>query len=99
LATFEETTGPLADRLLAALSAGQAAGGDRRGQESAALVVIGAARWPAVDLRVDHDPLPVQRLGDLLERWRSTWQRYDETNEFPPASPPGPAPDLQLRSR
>jgi len=37
--TFEETTGPLSDRLVAALAAGQTAGGDSRGQQSAALLV------------------------------------------------------------
>jgi uncharacterized Ntn-hydrolase superfamily protein len=40
--TFEETTGLLCDRLLAALAAGQAAGGDSRGQQSAALLVVRA---------------------------------------------------------
>jgi uncharacterized Ntn-hydrolase superfamily protein len=45
---FEETVGPLVERLVAALEAGQAAGGDRRGQQSAAVVVerLGARRFP-----------------------------------------------------
>jgi uncharacterized Ntn-hydrolase superfamily protein len=69
---FEQTRGELPDRLVAALSAGQAAGGDRRGRESAALLVVrkGAGyggkgdRW--VDLRVDDHPDPVPELRRLL---------------------------------
>lgn len=63
---------PLAGRLLAALAAGEAAGGDSRGRQSAALLVVtpggGYAGFNdrAVDLRVDDDPAPVQRLGELL---------------------------------
>ena len=68
---FEEATGELADRLVAALLAGQSAGGDRRGQQSAALLVVrenggygGDDRY--VDLRVDDAPQPIDRLKDLL---------------------------------
>ncbi|MBU2695677.1 DUF1028 domain-containing protein [Pimelobacter sp. 30-1] len=89
LAAFEETPGELADRLLAALVAGDAAGGDRRGRESAALLVVDTRAWPAVDLRVDHDPDPVTRLGALLPRWRAHWTAYDVTGAFVPADPPG----------
>jgi len=58
--------------LLATLESGQAAGGDRRGQQSAALVVAIAEpgrHWPAealIDLRVDDDPKPLPELGRLL---------------------------------
>jgi uncharacterized Ntn-hydrolase superfamily protein len=71
---FERSKGPLAGRLLAALEAGQAAGGDKRGRESAALVVTnpeGAPLWPRVDVRVDQHPDPVaelRRIFDLLDR-------------------------------
>jgi uncharacterized Ntn-hydrolase superfamily protein len=62
---------PLAERLLLALEAGQAAGGDRRGQESAALVVVrpgggylgGDDTW--IDLRVDDAPAPIAELRRL----------------------------------
>jgi uncharacterized Ntn-hydrolase superfamily protein len=76
-ATFEATPGPLADRLLAALAAGQAAGGDKRGQQSAALIVVARDRGYAglsdvlVDLRVDDHERPVaelQRLYGLHQR-------------------------------
>ena len=63
---------PLARRLLAALEAGDSAGGDRRGRQSAALVVAsrgagyGGSDVP-VDLRVDDHPAPVEELRRLLE--------------------------------
>jgi uncharacterized Ntn-hydrolase superfamily protein len=62
---------PLAERLLAALEAGQAAGGDRRGQESAALLVVkpgggyGGSGDVWVDLRVDDHPRPIVELRRL----------------------------------
>lgn len=70
--TFEKTPGTLADRLLAALAAGQAAGGDRRGQESAALLVVrakggyGGLNDRYLDLRVDDHPRPIQELERLV---------------------------------
>ena len=69
---FEKTTGTLAERLLAALEAGEAAGGDRRGRQSAALLVVqkGAGRGTnddiAVRLHVDDHPTPIQELRRLL---------------------------------
>jgi uncharacterized Ntn-hydrolase superfamily protein len=63
---FGETEGPLADRLLAALEAGDRAGGQSTGRESAALLVRTTAGWPVdVDLRVDHAPDPVGELRTL----------------------------------
>jgi uncharacterized Ntn-hydrolase superfamily protein len=69
---FEEGTGELADRLVAALAAGQRAGGDRRGQQAAALLVVGAQGSfgqdddRCVDLRVDDAPQPIDQLQTLL---------------------------------
>lgn len=67
--TFEATEGQgLAERLLACLSSAQAAGGDRRGQQSAALLVVrkdggyGGMSDVAVDLRVDDHPRPIEEL-------------------------------------
>jgi uncharacterized Ntn-hydrolase superfamily protein len=71
---FEETTGALSLRLVAALEAGQAAGGDTRGQESAALIVVkkGCGVWLNNDtvlrLQVDHNPEPIKELRRLVER-------------------------------
>ena len=71
--TFEATSGPLAQRLLASLAAGQAAGGDRRGQQSAALLVVERDGGYAmlsdtlVDLRIDDHERPVEELQRLYE--------------------------------
>jgi uncharacterized Ntn-hydrolase superfamily protein len=71
--TFEETRGELADRLVAALAAGQAAGGDRRGRQSAAVLVVrpeggyGGYNDRYLDLRVDDDPEPIERLKALVD--------------------------------
>jgi uncharacterized Ntn-hydrolase superfamily protein len=71
--TFESTGGELAERLVAALAAGQAAGGDRRGQQAAGLLVVREAGGYAgfndryIDLRVDDDPRPIDKLRQLLE--------------------------------
>lgn len=59
---FLATAGELVDRLLAALVAGQEAGGDRRGKQSAALLVRRSGVEPYVDLRVDDHPDPVAEL-------------------------------------
>jgi uncharacterized Ntn-hydrolase superfamily protein len=71
--TFEETAGnPLVERLLDCLDAAQAAGGDRRGQQSAALLVVGPEQGYAglsdvfVDLRVDDHERPLQELRRLF---------------------------------
>ena len=67
------TDQPLARRLLAALAAGDAAGGDRRGRQSAALLVVSEGAGyaglddVAADLRVDDHPDPVAELGRLLD--------------------------------
>ena len=71
--TFQEKQGRLADRLLAALEAADRAGGDRRGKQSASLLVYkekggyGGLTDKYIDLRVDDHPEPIARLGELLE--------------------------------
>ena len=70
---FEETDGELADKLMAALFAGQAAGGDIRGQQSAALLVVqenggyGGFNDRYIDLRVDDAEKPIEALQRLLD--------------------------------
>ena len=67
---FEAATGPLARRLLAALHAAEARGGDARGRQSCALVVAPAhgESWQrTVDLRVDDHPEPLAELDRLLD--------------------------------
>jgi uncharacterized Ntn-hydrolase superfamily protein len=71
--TFETTTGDLAGRLLAALDAGQTAGGDSRGKQSAALLVVkegggyGGNNDRLLDLRVDDHPEPIRELIRIRE--------------------------------
>jgi uncharacterized Ntn-hydrolase superfamily protein len=71
--TYEETQGDLATRLLSALDAGQAAGGDSRGKQSAALLVVregggyGGDNDRVVDLRVDDHPEPIRELFRIRE--------------------------------
>ena len=77
---FEETSMPLAHRLVAALEAGQGAGGDRRGQQSAAVIVerVGARAESRegidriCDLRVEDHEQPIAELRRLLGIW-SGW--------------------------
>lgn len=69
---FRQASGELAERLVAALAAGQAAGGDRRGQQSAALLVVraggsyGGFNDRYIDLRVDDHPQPIAELARIL---------------------------------
>jgi uncharacterized Ntn-hydrolase superfamily protein len=69
--TFEGTSGPLAERMLAALAAGDEAGGDRRGRQAAAVVIrkegagYGGSTDLLLDLRIDDHPDPVTELQRL----------------------------------
>jgi uncharacterized Ntn-hydrolase superfamily protein len=58
---------PLAERLLRGLEAGQKAGGDRRGRQSACLLVYGDEDYPLADLRADEHPDPVAELRRIFE--------------------------------
>jgi uncharacterized Ntn-hydrolase superfamily protein len=81
--TFQKTTGELANRLLRALKAGEDAGGDSRGKESAALLVVKKGggyqglndRY--IDLRVDDNPDPIMELQRLL----SIQQAYESLSK------------------
>ncbi|GGJ09921.1 DUF1028 domain-containing protein [Neoroseomonas lacus] len=61
---------PLPERLMTALHAGQAAGGDRRGRQSAALMVTTTEDFPDINLRVDDHGEPLVELSRLLALWR-----------------------------
>ncbi len=80
---FETSEGPLAERLVAALEAGEAAGGDIRGRQSAALLVVRGEPtgkvWEdrAIDLRVEDHPDPVRELKRLLRLFRA----YEHMNQ------------------
>lgn len=85
---YEETSGDLIDRLLAALSAGQRAGGDRRGQQSAALLVVREKggyegftdRY--VDLRVDDSPQPIEELKRVFKIYDMTMLSREDPNNL-----------------
>lgn len=62
----------LPERMLAALQAGEAAGGDKRGRQSAALNLITTEDFPDIDLRVDDNSNPLNELERLLKLWRLT---------------------------
>ena len=65
---FLHTSGSLADKLMAALLAGDRAGGQRTGRESAALLVRTTVGWPIdIDLRIDHASDPVGQLQQLFD--------------------------------
>ena len=63
----------LAERLLAAMQAGQAAGGDKRGKQAAALRIHADEDYPQLDLRVDDHEEPLQELDRL---YRKSLERY-----------------------
>jgi len=84
---FEETVGPLVTRLVSALEAGQAAGGDKRGQQSAAVVVervdarLGTREGidRVCDLRVEDHQEPIAELRRLVGIWTS-WDAMRRAN-------------------
>jgi uncharacterized Ntn-hydrolase superfamily protein len=59
------------DRLMAAMDAGEAAGGDRRGRQSAAMVMVTTEDFPDINLRVDDQTQPLAELRRLLELWKT----------------------------
>ncbi|MFD2640843.1 DUF1028 domain-containing protein [Pseudomonas japonica] len=74
---FEQAHGHLADRLLAAMHAAMAAGGEAGPVHSAALKVAGELTWPLVDLRVDWaDADPIAQLDALWQAYRPQMQDY-----------------------
>jgi len=67
---------PFALRLIAAMAAGDAAGGDKRGKQAAALVVCTTETYPALDLRVDDHPEPIIELRRLYEKSLDRFQPF-----------------------
>jgi len=65
---FRDTTASFAERLLAALEAGEAAGGDKRGKQSAALIIHSTEEYPELSLRVDDHQEPLIELRRLYEK-------------------------------
>ena len=67
---------PFAQRLLAAMRAGEAAGGDKRGKQSAALLIHDKDEWAALDLRVDDHADPLAELDRLERVSRERWVHF-----------------------
>jgi len=77
LAGFKADPGaPLPERMLAALEAGEAAGGDRRGRQSAAMVMTTTEDFPDLSVRVDDAAEPLPELRRLLGIWRAERAPY-----------------------
>jgi uncharacterized Ntn-hydrolase superfamily protein len=94
-AAFARTEGPLADRLMAALDAAEGEGGDVRGRQSAAMIVVPAEgeAWRArVDLRVEDHPDPLAELRRLLGLQRA-YELAGEGDELLAAARPEEAGD------
>ena len=81
---FEESNGTLAERMIASLHAGQQAGGDKRGKQSAALLIVkrgwgyGGLSDRFRDLRVDDHPSPVKELERIYYLHRGIFPRPDQ---------------------
>lgn len=74
---YESETGlPLARRLIAAMQAGEAAGGDKRGRQSAALLIHDGEDYPLYDLRVDDHPDPLAELARLEQVARQRFVHF-----------------------
>jgi uncharacterized Ntn-hydrolase superfamily protein len=67
---------PFAQRLIAAMRAGEAAGGDKRGKQSAALLIHDQDEWSALDLRVDDHADPIAELARLEQVSRERWVHF-----------------------
>ena len=85
---FETTSGHLADRLLAAMHAGVAGGGEAGPVHSAALVIVDDLLWPIVNLRVDWaDEDPIGALDHLWQAYRGQLQAYIDRAINPQVAP------------
>ena len=77
----------LGDRLLAALQAGLAAGGEEGPVRSAGMLVCDKVSWPQTDLRVDWDDAPIDRLAELWQLWQPQAEAYVTRALDPDAAP------------
>jgi uncharacterized Ntn-hydrolase superfamily protein len=83
-----EPKSPLAERLIAALETGEAAGGEFVPVVSAALVVVHQERFPYEDLRVDSHPAPIADLARLWREYQPEAAAYVTRAIHPEAAPP-----------
>ncbi len=83
LDAYLASTGPMALRLLTAMEAGEAAGGDKRGRQSAALKICERDPYPVVDIRADDHPDP---FAELRRLHRVSLERYAIFRRFLPGT-------------
>jgi uncharacterized Ntn-hydrolase superfamily protein len=81
LTAYLASSGPLPERLITALRAGEAAGGDKRGRQSAGLQVCTRDPYPDLDIRADDDPDP---LAELQRLYRVSLERFAVLRRFLP---------------
>jgi uncharacterized Ntn-hydrolase superfamily protein len=67
---------PFAERLIAALEAGESAGGDKRGKQAAALLIVTTETYPTLDLRVDDHDEPIVELRRLFDKSLERFQPF-----------------------
>ena len=75
-AAFEASKGSFAEKLIEALQAGEAAGGDKRGKQSAALIICSSESYPDLDLRVDDHADPLVELRRLHDKAQERFVPY-----------------------
>lgn len=98
LATYQANLDlPFVERLLAAMDAGEAAGGDKRGKQSAALLIQGPEPYHRLDLRVDDHPDPLAELRRLYGVARERFVPYSYA--FPTAKRPWGIADREIIER
>lgn len=87
VAAFEAATGHLGDRLIAALQAGLAAGGEAGPVRSAGLKLADRLSWPVVDLRIDWADDPIGMLAEAWQIYRPQMAAYVQRAEDPTQAP------------
>lgn len=85
---FTAASGPLGDRLVAAMKAALTAGGEEGPVHSVGMLVVDKVAWPVADLRVDwHETDPIGALADLWELWKPQMEAY-VTRALDPSTAP-----------
>ena len=87
MTAFEQSSGHLAQRLITALEAGIAAGGEEGPVRSAGLQVVHEVSWPVVDLRVDWDENPLPKLRTIWNEYQPQLEPYVTRALNPEAAP------------
>lgn len=87
ITAFETTKGHLGDRLIAALTAGQAAGGEAGPVHSAGMKIADKLDWPLVDLRIDWSDTPIQDLETAWAIYRPQMGAYVQRAQDPTQAP------------